>query len=53
MNASQITHNLKVAGFNQSMALGIVVIAAISAAGAFLYANRQSIGNGLFGPSRA
>jgi hypothetical protein len=45
MNASQITHGLKVVGFGQSMVLGVVVIAAISA---FLYANRQQIENGLF-----
>lgn len=45
MNASQITHGLKVVGFGQSMVLGVALIATISV---LLYANRQRIGDGLF-----
>ncbi len=45
MNASQITHGLKVVGFGQSMLLGVAVIAVASV---FLYAKRQQIQNGLF-----
>jgi hypothetical protein len=46
MNASQITHGLKVIGFGQSMVLGVAVIAAFSA---FLYAKRHQIQKGLIG----
>jgi hypothetical protein len=46
VNASQITHGLKVVGLGQSMVLGVAIIAITTA---YLYANRQHIEKGLFG----
>jgi hypothetical protein len=46
MNASDITHSLKVIGFNRSMLTGIAVIVLASV---WVYSNRQQVLDGLFG----
>jgi hypothetical protein len=48
MNASQITHGLRVIGGGHSMIMGVVVIAGLVGAGAHLYANREHVQRGLF-----